>query len=64
MVTVNADPYTSVLLVGFMASGKSTVGRELALLLGWVFVDMDSAIEERYGANAVSYTHLTLPTKA
>ena len=51
MVTVNADPYTSVLLVGFMASGKSTVGRELALLLGWVFVDMDSAIEERYGAN-------------
>ena len=59
MVTVNADPYTSVLLVGFMASGKSTVGRELALLLGWVFVDMDSAIEERYGANVdLSLIHI------
>ena len=34
-------------LVGFMASGKSTVGPELARRLGWDFVDLDSKIEER-----------------
>ena len=34
-------------LVGFMASGKSTVGPELAHRLGWEFVDLDSRIESR-----------------
>lgn len=34
-------------LVGFMASGKSTVGPELARRLGWEFVDLDSRIEAR-----------------
>ena len=32
-------------LVGFMASGKSTVGRALASALGWKFSDLDSDIE-------------------
>ena len=32
-------------LVGFMASGKSTVGRVLASELGWRFSDLDSEIE-------------------
>ena len=34
-------------LVGFMASGKSTVGPELARRLGWDFVDLDSRIKAR-----------------
>ena len=34
-------------LVGFMASGKSTVGPALARRLGWDFVDLDSRIEVR-----------------
>lgn len=34
-------------LVGFMASGKSTVGPELARRLDWEFVDLDSRIEAR-----------------
>ena len=38
-----------VLLVGFMASGKSSVGRELAPLLGWRFYDIDQVVEERIG---------------
>jgi shikimate kinase len=38
-----------VVLVGFMGSGKSTVGRVLAQQLGWGFVDMDERIEERTG---------------
>jgi shikimate kinase len=37
----------AVFLVGFMASGKSTVGPELANRLGWEFADLDSRIESR-----------------
>ncbi len=35
----------AVFLVGFMASGKSSVGRELARRLDWDFVDLDARIE-------------------
>jgi shikimate kinase len=38
-----------VVLVGFMGSGKSTVGPLLADLLGWAFLDLDEAIEQRTG---------------
>jgi shikimate kinase len=38
-----------VVLVGFMASGKSTVGPIVARLLGWRFQDMDALLEERMG---------------
>lgn len=38
-----------IVLVGFMAAGKSTIGRRLAGRLGWRFVDFDVAIEERTG---------------
>jgi len=34
-----------VFLVGFMASGKSTVGRHLAHRIGWNFFDIDAEIE-------------------
>jgi shikimate kinase len=36
-----------IALTGFMAAGKSTVGRALALLLHWHFVDLDCEIEAR-----------------
>lgn len=36
-------------LVGFMAAGKTTVGRALAEELGWPFADIDSEIEESEG---------------
>ncbi len=39
----------SVFLIGFMASGKTTVGRELASVLGRDFLDLDTAIEEEAG---------------
>jgi shikimate kinase len=38
-----------VALIGFMCSGKSTVGRLLAPLLGLPFRDLDRVIEERVG---------------
>jgi shikimate kinase len=39
----------AVFLVGFMASGKSCVGRQLAERLDWDFVDLDTRIEAREG---------------
>jgi shikimate kinase len=37
----------AVFLVGFMASGKSSVGRELARRWHWEFIDLDGRIEAR-----------------
>ncbi len=34
-----------IYLVGFMGSGKSTIGRALADELGWNFADLDADIE-------------------
>jgi shikimate kinase len=39
----------AIYLVGFMGSGKSTVGRALADELGWHFTDLDEEIEQREG---------------
>ncbi|MGH7475376.1 MAG: shikimate kinase [Longimicrobiales bacterium] len=36
-----------VVLVGFMAAGKSAVGERLAELLGWRFIDLDREIERQ-----------------
>jgi len=41
----------SIVLIGPMGSGKSTVGRCLALLLNKNFVDSDEELEERCGAD-------------
>ena len=39
----------AVFLVGFMGSGKTTVGRLLAERLGWTFADLDDDIESAAG---------------
>ena len=38
-----------IFLIGFMGSGKSSVGRALADQLDWEFVDTDALIEQREG---------------
>lgn len=38
-----------IFLVGFMGSGKSTVGQRLAGRLGYSFIDMDARIEGEHG---------------
>ncbi len=39
-----------VFLIGFMASGKSSVGKKLAKKVDLPFVDLDDYIEEKYNA--------------
>ena len=38
----------SIILIGYMGSGKTTVGRQLAMALGRTFYDLDWYIEMRY----------------
>jgi shikimate kinase len=43
-----------VVLVGFMGSGKSSVGRLLARRLGWDFVDLDARVEKVEGRSVAA----------
>jgi shikimate kinase len=43
-----------IYIVGFMASGKTTVGKHLAYELGWEFVDVDDDIEKAAGTSIKS----------
>ena len=49
--TVDSPAQKSVALVGFMAVGKSKIGRLLAGRLDWPFVDTDRHIEEALGCS-------------
>jgi len=42
--------YVNLILCGFPKCGKSTVGKELAALLQWEFIDTDEKIENAYFA--------------
>ena len=39
----------AIVLIGFMASGKTSVGRMLSQSLGWAFQDLDDRIEAQQG---------------
>jgi shikimate kinase len=47
MVTIDNKP---IVLLGFMGSGKSTLGKKLAGLIGWTFIDLDRFIETQEGS--------------
>ncbi len=42
---------SNIFLTGFSGSGKTTVGRVAARLLGWAFVDLDEEIERAAGTS-------------
>ena len=44
-----------VVLVGLMGSGKSTVGKKVARLLGRPFLDSDVALEQRTGRSVAAW---------
>ena len=41
-----------IALIGFMAAGKTTIGRRLAKLVGWEFIDTDAVVTAKYGSVA------------
>jgi shikimate kinase len=49
MSASSPSPKTLLCLTGFMGSGKTTVGQELARTLGCAFFDLDQEIERRKG---------------
>jgi len=44
-----------VFLVGFMGSGKSTLGRRLKHEMGWDFLDLDDVFEEKFRTTIKQY---------
>ncbi len=49
MTAVDSKSNHPIFLVGYMCSGKSTLGRALARALGTDFIDLDDYIESRQG---------------
>jgi shikimate kinase len=47
-------PGAPIFLVGFMATGKTTVGRILAARLGWKLVDLDEVIAREAGRSVAA----------
>ncbi|MCP5535796.1 MAG: shikimate kinase [Akkermansiaceae bacterium] len=47
--TTEERPMRNIVLVGFMGSGKSTIGRELNKNLGYDLIDTDHVIERQTG---------------
>jgi shikimate kinase len=43
------QPGSIIYIIGFMGSGKSTVGKKLATGLNWSFIDLDERIELQTG---------------
>lgn len=43
-----------IILVGYMGSGKSSIGQQLATRLNYTFKDLDTAIESSEGANVTT----------
>lgn len=42
-------PRQNIVLIGFMGSGKSSIGRLIAGRLGFIFVDTDALVTQRAG---------------
>lgn len=47
MVDTRADDGSNIVIIGFMATGKTTLGKELSKSLGMKFLDADKIIEEK-----------------
>jgi shikimate kinase len=52
------EPWRRVLLIGFMAAGKTTVGAALAAALGWDFADVDRELVRDSGVSVAEFFRL------
>ncbi|BAO54125.1 shikimate kinase [Nonlabens marinus] len=44
---ISKEPISNIVLLGYMGSGKTTVGQELALQMSWRHLDLDDYIESK-----------------
>jgi len=44
-----------IFLIGYMGSGKTTLGKRLAARLGYAFIDLDHAFEAQQGTSIAEY---------
>ena len=51
---MKGEPDAPVFLIGFMGAGKTTVGRILAQMLGFHFVDLDEIVEANAGRSVLA----------
>ena len=49
--------YTSIFLIGFRASGKTSLGKALAKKISGDFIDMDDLIEQKAGETIDELTY-------
>jgi shikimate kinase len=56
-VSVNSSPggLDLIFFIGFMGCGKTTLGRKLALRLGYEFIDLDHILEAEVGMTIAEY---------
>lgn len=47
-----------IFLIGFMGSGKTTLGKKLSKIMGYRFIDIDKYIEENYNTTVVDIFEL------
>jgi shikimate kinase len=55
MATRQGSSRKPIFLIGFMATGKSTVGRLVAARCGWKFVDLDDVIVRAAGLSVAEF---------
>jgi len=52
---LSAAPWDRIILTGFRGTGKSVVGREIAELTGFIFIDTDDTLEIELGCTVCEY---------
>src|SRR5437588_12759723 len=55
LVVARTPSISVVALAGFMGSGKTTVGAQLARQLAWRFIDLDERIEDASGLRITEF---------
>jgi shikimate kinase len=52
---LSPPPWDRIILTGFRGTGKSAVGRKIAALTGFIFIDTDDTLEEELGCTVCAY---------
>jgi shikimate kinase len=54
---LSTPPWDRIIFTGFRGTGKSVVGRKIAELIGFFFIDTDDTLEEGFGCSVCDYVN-------